>query len=297
MKSIRDRHHKVSIDDFGAPPRNPATVPEMVASMPKLLAANALRDLAAAIADARAGGHPVVFAIGGHVVKAGCSPYLIDLIGRGVVTHVAMNGAAAIHDAEIAIHGETSEDVDDTLGQGEFGMVSETMEVFDAAYRVCDDESVGLGIGLAMELGRRMAPHAKHSILCSAWGSDHGDPAIMVHAAIGTDTVHMSPNTDAGALGRTLMADFRTTCGLVSRLQRGVWVNVGSATLLPEVFLKAVSAALAAGIDLDGMTTADMDMIRHYRPTNNVVRRPPGHGVQLTGHHEVMLPLLHQLLV
>ena len=297
MKSIQDRVHKVSIDDFGTPSRSPMTVDEMVASMPKFLAANGLRELAAAIRSARAGGHPVVFALGGHVIKTGCSPYLIDLIGHGVVTHVAMNGATAIHDAEIAIHGETSENVDDTLKKGEFGMVSETMEVFDAAYRVCDDESVGLGIGLSMELGRRMPPHAKHSILCSAWGSDHGDPAIMVHAAVGTDTVHMSPNLDAGALGRALVADFRAVCGLVSRLQHGVWVNVGSATLLPEVFLKAVSAAIAAGSDLSGMTTADMDMIRHYRPTHNVVRRPPGRGVQLTGHHEIMLPLLHQLLV
>lgn len=297
MKSIHDRRHKVSIDDFGVPSKIPATVAETVASMPKLLAANGLRELASAIRSARDGGHPVVFAIGGHVVKAGCSPYLIDLIGRGVVTHVAMNGAAAIHDAEIAIRGETSEDVDDTLGRGEFGMVSETMDVFDAAYRVCDDESVGLGTGLAMELGRRTPPHAKHSILCSAWVGAHGDPAIMVHAAVGADTVHMSPNMDAGALGRALVADFRAVCGLVSRLQHGVWVNVGSAALLPEVFLKAVSAAIAAGTDLDGMTTADMDMIRHYRPTHNVVRRPPGRGVQLTGHHEVMLPLLHQLLV
>ncbi len=297
MKSIHNRRHKVSIDDFGVPSKIPATVAETVASMPRLLAANGLRELASAIRSARDGGHPVVFAVGGHVVKAGCSPYLIDLIGRGVVTHVAMNGAAAIHDAEIAIRGETSEDVDDTLAKGEFGMVSETMEVFDAAYRVCDDESVGLGIGLAMELGRRTAPHAGHSILCSAWGSDHDDSAVMVHAAVGADTVHMSPDMDAGALGRALVADFRAVCGLVSRLQHGVWVNVGSATLLPEVFLKAVSAAIAAGSDLGGMTTADMDMIRHYRPTHNVVRRPPGRGVQLTGHHEVMLPLLHQLLI
>jgi len=264
MKSIHDRAHKVSFDDFGTPPRSPTTVGAMVASMPRFLAANGLRDLSATIRTARHDGHPVVFAIGGHVVKTGCSPYLIDLMRRGAVTHVVMNGAAAIHDVEIAIRGETSEDVDSTLAKGEFGMVSETMDVFDAAYRACDD---------------------------------HTDPAIMIHAAVGTDTVHMSPNLDAGALGRALVTDFRAVCGLVSRLQHGVWVNVGSATLLPEVFLKAVSIAMATGIDLDGMTTADMDMIRHYRPTHNVVRRPPGRGVQLTGHHEIMLPLLHQLLI
>ncbi len=304
MKSIHDRDHKVSIDDFGTPSRSPTTVGAMVASMPKFLAANGLRELAAAIRSARDGGHPVVFAIGGHVIKTGCSPYIIDLMNRGIVTHVAMNGAAAIHDAEIAMHGRTSEDVDDTLRKGEFGMVSETMSLFDEAYHICGSESVGLGTGLVLGLGREMGddepvPYAEHSILCAVGDKDmdFGNPAITVHMAVGADTVHMSSHLDPETLGIALVADFRSVCKLAERLQGGVWVNIGSATLLPEVFLKAVSSAITAGTDLCGMTTADMDMIRHYRPTNNVVRRPPGRGVQLTGHHEVMLPLLHQLLI
>ena len=292
MKSIRQRRHKVSVDGFGGVLPPGSGVSDVVGAMPRFLAADGLRRLAEAIRAARDAGAPVVIAMGGHVVKTGCSPYIIDLMSRGVVTHVAMNGAAAIHDAEIAMHGETSEDVDDTLGSGDFGMVSETMELFDAAARASEPWGSGLGEGLTRELERRRAPRAGHSLLCAV---DAG--RATVHAAIGADTVHLSPNLDGAALGKALQADFRAACAVVSQLGAGVWVNLGSATLLPEVFLKAVSAAIRGGADLGGMTTADMDMIRHYRPTQNVVRRPPGRGIQLTGHHEVMVPILHQLLI
>lgn len=291
MKSIRQRRHKVVIDDFGAPLPPGSGVKEAVAAMPRFLAADGLRKLANAIIAARAADAPVVFAVGGHVVKTGCSPYLIDLIGRGVVTGLAMNGAAAIHDAEIALYGETSEDVDDTLGKGEFGMVRETMELFDSACRACRSWGTGLGEELAKELARRAAPRAASSLLCAAAGR------TTVHVAFGADTVHLSPSLDPADLGAAIMSDFRAVCRTVSGLGQGVWVNVGSATLLPEVFLKAVSAAISQGSDLSHMTTADMDMIRHYRPTHNVVLRPPGEGVQITGHHEIMLPILHQLVI
>jgi len=296
MKSIRDRQHKMSIGQFGAVQPDEASVAQVVANMPQCLAADSLRKLAAAIKAARDDGSPVVFALGGHVVKTGCSNYIIDLCRRGFVTHLALNGAAAIHDVEIAIHGETSEDVDDTLGKGEFGMVAETTELFDAACQACSSRNIGLGAGLVNELADLLrTPRAASSLLWNQSQVDAG--SVTVHAAIGADTVHLSDDLDGAALGKALLTDFRAVCKIVFGLQGGVWVNVGSATLLPEVFLKAISSALHAGAELDRITTADMDMIRHYRPTQNVVRRPPGHGLQITGHHEIMLPLLHQLLV
>ena len=307
MRSIHQRRHKVSIGDFGRVLPPGASVRDMVASMPRLLASDSLRLLAAGIGVAREAGAPVVFALGGHVVKAGCSPYIVDLVRRGVVTHLALNGAAAIHDAEIAMCGGTSEDVDEALPRGEFGMAAETMSLFASACRLCAGGGAGLGAALAAELGRLGAPHADCSLLCAPFAPisfpralglpEPHAPRVTVHAAIGADTVHMSPDIDGAALGAALMYDFRATCDLACLLGRGVWVNVGSAALLPEVFLKAVAHALRCGADLGGMTTADMDMVRHYRTAENVVRRPPGRGVQLTGHHEVMIPLLHQLLV
>jgi hypothetical protein len=302
MRSIHQRRHKVSVADFGRALPPGASAKDVVASMPRLLASDSLRLLAESIGASRAAGAPVVFALGGHVVKAGCSPYIIDLVRRGVVTHLALNGAAAIHDAEIAMCGGTSEDVDEALRRGEFGMAAETMSLFASACRLCAGGGLGLGAALIAELGRLGAPHSDCSLLRAPFGlpapfARHHVPRVTVHAAIGADTVHMSPDIDGAALGAALMYDFRATCDLVCLLGRGVWVNVGSAALLPEVFLKAVAHALRGGIDLGGMTTADMDMVRHYRTAENVVRRPPGRGVQLTGHHEVMIPLLHQLLV
>jgi hypothetical protein len=300
MSSIHQRRHKVSIDDFGRAMPPGASVADVVAWMPRLLASDSLRLLASGILAARDAGAPVVLALGGHVVKAGCSPYVVDLVRRGVVTHLALNGAAAIHDAEVAMCGGTSEDVDEALPRGEFGTAAETMSLFASACRLCAGGGLGLGAALALELGRLGAPHADCSLLCAqSPGSPESfhAPRVTVHAAIGADTVHMSPEIDGAALGAALMHDFRAVCHLVSLLGSGVWVNVGSAALLPEVFLKAVAHALRSGADLGGMTTADMDMVRHYRTTENVVRRPPGRGVQLTGHHEVMIPFLHQLLV
>lgn len=290
MKSIRERKHKVTAIKFGMVPPAHASAADMAKGMPLFLAAKDLRVLAEAIRAASDEGAPVVFAVGGHVVKTGCSPYLIDLMRRGYVTNLAMNGAAAIHDAEIAMHGETSEDVDETLRTGEFGMASETMELFDAA---CQEENITLGGGLVRQLGVRGTPFGDYSLLCSS------DSAPTVHVAIGADTVHMSPNADGAALGRSVLADFRRLCSIVATFDRksAVWINMGCATLLPEVFMKAVSDAIRNGADLDSITTADMDMIKHYRPTENVVRRPPGTGVQITGHHEIMIPLLHQMII
>lgn len=296
MKSIRTRNHKVSVSKFGTPLPPGASVLEMVEKMPGFLAADELRTLAGAILAASKAGGPVVFAIGGHVVKTGCSPYIIDLLDRGIVTSLAMNGAAAIHDAEIALFGETSEDVDQTLRKGEFGMVAETMGFFDKA--VADSAAAcGLGDALAEELQRRNPPFLRHSLL-HRFADNNAAKAPTIHATIGADTVHMSPGLDGERLGALLYDDFKGVCGTVAGLEaNGVWFNIGCATLLPEVFMKAVSVAIHKGSNLDGMTTADLDMIQHYRPTHNVVRRPPGRGIQLTGHHEIMIPLLHQLLV
>lgn len=294
MKSIHDRKHKVAVSKFGTPLPPGASVLETVEKMPGFLAADELRALAGAILAARKAGASVVFAIGGHVVKTGCSLYIIDLLDRGIVTRLAMNGAAAIHDAEIALFGETSEDVDQTLRKGEFGMVTETMEFFDRAV-AHSTLTCGLGNALAEEIHRGTLPYPEYSLIhCFA----NSTRAPTVHVAIGADTVHMSPGLDAGRLGVLLIEDFEWVCDTVASLAAGgVWVNIGCATLLPEVFMKAVSVAIHKGADLDGMTTADLDMIQHYRPTHNVVRRPPGRGIQITGHHEIMLPILHQLLI
>ena len=286
----------MAVSKFGTPLPPGASVLEMVDKMPGFLAADELRTLTGAILATREAGGPVVFAIGGHVIKTGCSPYIIDLLDRGIVTGLAMNGAAAIHDAEIALFGETSEDVDQTLRKGEFGMVAETMGFFDKA--VADSTAArGLGGALAEELQRRNPPFLKHSLL-HCFDDNNATKAPTVHATIGADTVHMSPRLDGERLGALLLDDFRSACGTVAALEsHGVWFNVGCATVLPEVFMKAVSVVIHEGSNLDSMTTADLDMIQHYRPTNNVVRRPPGRGIQLTGHHEIMIPILHQLLI
>jgi hypothetical protein len=278
----------VSVEDFATLAAPGAGIADLLASLPGFLAANDLRDLVAAIATARTGGHGVVFGLGGHVVKTGCSPVLIDLMERGVVTALAMPGSTAIHDFEIAAVGRTSEEVAARLGTGEFGTTEETGAFFAAATA---EGATGAGLGRA--LGRRILdanlPHARASLLAAAARLDL--PAT-VHVAIGTDTVHVHPDADGAAIGAASHLDFRILTTVVAALDHGVFVNVGSAVLLPEVFLKAVTIARNTGRPIDGLFTANLDMLRHYRPLRNVVRRPPDRGVDLAGHHEILLPLL-----
>ncbi len=301
--SIADRRHKVAMDSLARLPEAGATVSDWIASLPDVLGAASLRDIIDAVVAARQADRPVVFAMGAHVVKVGCGPIVVDLIRRGVVTAIAGNGATAIHDVELACTGQTSEDVADTLRSGRFGMVRETPDFFAKVADLARREGVGLGEAVGRCLEQRQAPHADHSIFAAAHRA--GIPA-MVHVAVGTDTIHMHPQVDVVALAEASMTDFRLVCSVVADLgareadpSGGVWCNLGSAVVLPEVFLKAVAVARNLGADLDAMVTANVDMLGQYRARTNVVHRPPqpGRGFEVLGQHEILLPLLRQGLI
>jgi len=302
LHSIHDRRHISQIDAFAGTPPPGSSFLEWFHSLPQFLGVARLREVVKAIVSARQVRKPVVFALGGHVVKVGCGPVLIDLMRRGIVTAIACNGAMAIHDTEIAMIGATSEDVADTIRDGRFGMVRETAEFFAEAARVAAQTNCGYGRAIGTLIGSRNLPHARLSVLAAA--AELGLPAT-VHVAIGTDTVHIPAFADGALIGAATLADFRTICGVVARMggradeAGGVWCNVGSAVLLPEVFLKAVSVARNLGADLDAMVTANFDQLRHYRPTQNVIGRPvlKGRGFDLAGPHELLLPLLRQALL
>ena len=302
MKPRSDRAHKVAAEALGKPTMPGCSFREWLAGLPSFLGAGQLRATATAVVAARRAGRPVVFAFGGHVVKTGCSPLVVDLIGRGVITALATNGSGAIHDLELAETGATSEEVADTIRDGSFGMVYETCERMNAA-ATRGAQGVGLGRALGELIEAEAAPYRQHSLFAAA--ARVGIPAT-VHVAIGTDTVHMHGAADGAAIGAASMADFRTICAVVAGLGAaepgqagGVWLNVGSAVVMPEVFLKAVSVARNLGHNLDGMQTANFDMLRHYRPSQNVVSRPvqPGCGHSVLGHHEILLPLLRQAVL
>jgi hypothetical protein len=301
--SIGRREHKVQLDALAGCPPPGASAAEWIDSLPRFLGAERLRSIVAAIVAARRADRPVVFAMGAHVVKVGCGTIVIDLIRRGVVTAVAMNGAAAIHDVELACTGQTSEEVADTLRDGRFGMVRETPDFFTEAITRAVVEGIGLGAAAGGLLVDRQHPYTGCSILAAAHQA--GIPAT-VHVAFGTDTIHMHPQIDPGQLGQATMIDFRLACSVVGDLGAkaggvagGVWCNIGSAVILPEVFLKAVSVARNLGADLDAMMTANFDMLGHYRPRQNVVVRPPmpGRGHEVIGQHEILLPLLRQAVI
>ncbi|MBK9129286.1 MAG: hypothetical protein IPM13_16020 [Phycisphaerales bacterium] len=309
MRSREVRAHKVAAACVAGTPPPRASFAEWLASLPHFLGAEELRRTADAIVGARRAGRPVVFAFGGHVIKTGCGPIVIDLIQRGIVTALATNGSGAIHDLELAEAGQTSEEVAETIRDGTFGFVHETCDRMNAAAR---DGAAGDGLGRA--LGRLVANGAvpfKHlSVFAAAF--EAGIP-VTVHVALGTDTVHMPAAADGAAIGAATMHDFRTLCEVVAAMGAeqgearpgggaaagGVWLNVGSAVILPEVFLKAVSVARNLGFPLRGMHTANFDMLRHYRPTQNVLVRPvePGHGHAVVGQHEILLPLLRQAVI
>jgi hypothetical protein len=268
-----------------------------LASLPDMLAAADLRAVVAAMNAARTGGRGIVWGLGAHVIKTGLSPVLIDLMERGFVSAIAMNGAGLIHDFEVAVSGSTSEDVEAVLGQGQFGMAEETGRDLNQA--ITDGARRGLGLGQAVVawLGERPPPHAGSSLLAAA-----GRLAVpvTVHVGIGTDIIHMHPSASGEAIGAASLRDFRYFTSFVSRLAGGVYLNCGSAVMLPEVFLKAVSLVRNRGISLEGLTTVNLDFVRMYRPETNVVRRPVagvGKGYSITGHHELLIPLLAAALI
>jgi len=295
---LQVRANKVSLTRFARPPKKGQSAADFLAGLPQLLAGEDFRAVVAAIVAARAAGRPVIFGFGAHVLKCGLSPVVIDLMQRGIITGLATNGSGGIHDFELALIGETSEDVAAGLKDGTFGMVKETGELMNAAInRAIDRPTAGLGALFGEYLEEIAAPNRDISVAVAA--RRLGLP-LTVHVAIGTDIIHMHPGADGAALGRASFNDFKLLCGVVSDLSGGVYLNVGSAVVLPEVFLKAFTVAQNLGANLTGYTTVNMDMIAHYRSGENVVRRPAqvaGKGYTLIGRHEIMLPLLAQAVV
>jgi hypothetical protein len=292
---IGERGGKVGLDHFAKPYRG-GGVAGWLESLPHVLAADGLRAVIEAIEGAKASGKPVVWGMGGHAIKCGLAPVLIDLMRRGFATAFAMNGAGAIHDFEIAIAGATSEDVDAMLPDGRFGMAEETGRGMNAAIVEGDRDSLGMGEALGRCLA---ATDAEASLLAAAYR--HRTP-VTVHVAFGTDTPHAHPAADPAAIGRATHRDFRLFCRLVSELDSGgVYLNLGSAVVMPEVFLKAVSVVRNLGGPLRNFTTVNLDFLQHYRPRVNVVERPHtrsgGRGIAITGHHELMVPLLAAALI
>lgn len=301
--SITERQHKVQLDELAKLPPVGASVGEWVDALPGFLGATRFRAIVDAIVAARRADRPVVFAMGAHVIKVGCSPVVIDLIERGIVTALAGNGATAIHDVELACTGQTSEDVGNTLHDGRFGMVRETAAFFAEAAALGAQDGIGLGAAVGRLLVEQNQPHTDVSIFAAAHRA--GIPAT-VHVAIGADTVHVHPQADGAALGQATMVDLKLACSVVADLGAaepggpgGVWCNIGSAVLLPEMFLKAVAVARNLGADLDAMVTANFDMLGQYRARLNVVTRPPkpGNGHEVIGQHEILLPLLRQAVI
>jgi len=292
--SIADRRHKVRLEDLAVPAAPDADLAQFFDSLPSTPATDGLRELAAAMAQATRSDFPVVIAFGGHVVKCGLGPVLIDLMERGVVSAVATHGAGAVHDLELAFHGQTSEDPAQTLREGVFGMVEETAGHMNAAARLGRHRGFGRAIGDLINEDPEDFPHADRSILAAA---SRLDATATVHVAIGTDTVHMHPDADGAAIGEATMLDFRKLCAVMADMAEGVWINLGSAVILPEVFMKAYSVATNLGAKLDHMVTANLDQIQHYRPRENVLRRPTSRSFALTGQHEVLLPLLRHLVL
>lgn len=294
-KPLAGRGHLVETGRFAAAIPPTASAADFVASLPAFLGAQALRDLAQAIVRARRGGKPVVWGMGGHVVKVGLAPILLDLLDRGYVQGFVMNGAAAIHDSEIAMEGSTSEDVGAGLLEGAYGDARETGILFAEAAAAAAAQGLGLGTALGDALRARRPRNAALSLLCRA--REAGVP-VTVHVAVGTDTVHMHPSCDGAALGTATHGDFRRLATLVERMDGGVYLNVGSAVLLPEVFLKAVAIVHNAnGGRRVSITTGNLDFLKHYRPRVNVVERPAVKGYEVTGHHEILVPLLRMAIL
>jgi hypothetical protein len=290
---LRERKNKVKVSDFASPAAARRSVREFLDGLPGILAGDDFRQLVSAIASAYAKSKPVIAMMGGHVIKCGLSPVIISMMERGILTGIAMNGAASIHDFEIALIGETSEDVGTNIATGKFGMWEETGRYMNEAVKAVRDDHEGMGKALARKLMELKAPHLDVSIIAA--GIRLNVP-VTVHVAIGTDIIHQHPQADGAALGEASFTDFRIFTSEVSELgSGGVLLNFGSAVIMPEVFLKALSIARNLGHDVVEFTTANFDMIQHYRPNENVVKRPTqagGKGYAITGHHEIMIPLL-----
>ena len=302
--SIKDRKSKVSVEDFASLPEKGGSFRDFLGKLPQVLAARDLKEVASRVVKAHRAGRTVIIGMGAHVIKVGLSPIIIDLMKRGVVTAVAMNGACVVHDFETAYAGKTSEDVDMELPSGAFGMAEETGSLINKAIKKGCRNGLGSSVGRMIERSR--FPFRDKSILAA--GARLSIPTT-VHVALGTDILHIHPRMDGGATGEASTFDFRLFSSVVSSLSGGVYINIGSAVILPEVFLKALTLTRNLGFDVKGFTTVNMDFIQHYRPQTNVVKRPVlggggaggggggGKGFSLTGHHEIMVPLLYAAIL
>lgn len=296
---LASRPSKVTVEDFATPVSAASSLRHYLASLPNILAVQNLRELASRMRRARTLGKPIIWGIGGHVVKTGLGPVIIDLMNRGLVTAIAANGSVLVHDAEIAMVGSTSEDVDATLGEGVFGGAEETGKLLNEAAIEGARDSIGLGEAVGRALLKTKRRNEDLSLVCAAYKAS---VPLVAFVTIGGDIAHFHPSADGAALGATSHTDFRLLAELVRRMNGGgVYLNIGSAVTLPEVFLKCVTLVRNLGHPLNDITTANFDFIQSYRPLTNVVRRPnadgAGHGYAITGHHELTIPLLAAELI
>jgi deoxyhypusine synthase len=292
MRSVKRKKHKVRQTAFAKAWEKGATFSRFLDSLPDILAGRQLREVTDRIVQTIRRNRRVLLGMGAHPIKVGLNPVLIDWMKNGVLSGIAMNGAGLIHDVELAMAGHTSEDVDEELSTGAFGMVKETHETINHAIQEGAEKELGIGEALGRTILNGDFLFKELSLL--AWGQRLGVP-ITVHVAIGTDIVHMGPSADGASIGKGSLQDFRTFASLVSGLENGVFINLGSAVIMPEVFLKALALVRNLGYPVTHLTTVNMDFIQHYRPLVNVVKRPTqagGKGYTLIGHHELMFPLL-----
>jgi len=290
--SLKDRQSKVNTKDFGKICSKACNISQFIGSLPNILAARDLKEVIFEIITAYKSDKVIVFGLGAHVIKVGLNPIIIDLMEKGIISSVALNGAGVIHDSEIAMAGQTSEDVIDGLQEGSFGMAEETARVINEAISQGTEKGWGVGMSVGKRLLELDLPYNNLSILAS--GVRVGIP-VTVHIAVGTDIIHMHPSCDGASVGKGSHLDFRLFSSIISHLKGGVYLNIGSSVILPEVFLKALNLVRNLEFDVADFTTVNMDFIQHYRPMTNVVKRPTswgGKGYAITGHHEIMVPLL-----
>lgn len=295
--SIHDRFSKVTVDNFAKPLGPGASIKDLLESLPGQFAGVEFPELIDRLAMSHKSGKSIAVGMGAHVIKVGLNPVIIDLMKRKVITSIALNGAGIVHDTEVAMVGRTSEDVGAVLGTGEFGAARETGEAVNEAISLGAQKDIGLGQAMGEFLDKQNFPYNDMSLLASAYRLSI---PVTVHVAVGTDIVHIHPSADGAAIGKTTFLDFKKFCGIVSTLEGGAYLNIGSAVLLPEIFLKALTAVRNLGHVVNNFTTANFDFLRHYRPMTNVVNRPTasgGRGYNFTGHHELMIPLLAACLL
>ena len=289
---LKERESKVDLDDFARAWESGGSMNRWLESLPRILAGKDLLEIRDRMVQAASSNRTIILAMGAHAIKVGLNPVIIDLLDRGIIKGLAMNGACIIHDAELAMAGKTSEDVASEIGAGRFGMAEETGRFLNEAISEGAEKDLGLGESVGAMLIREDFPFNRQSLLARAYELDI---PVTVHVAMGTDIIHFHPSADGASIGKASHHDFRIFSRLVSELEGGVFINLGSAVIMPEVFLKALSLVRNLGHEVKDFTTVNMDFIQHYRPMTNVVHRPTldgGKGFSLTGHHEIMFPLL-----